>query len=99
MAVRPKIRRKKRRVIVYSTPTCSYCNMAKQYFDRHKVSYRDVDVSHDQAAAQELARRTGQMGVPVIDINGKLVVGFNKPKINKLLNIKRVRLFLLTFLR
>ena len=87
MAVRPKIRRKKRRVIVYSTPTCSYCNMAKQYFDRHKVSYRDVDVSQDQAAAQELVRRTGQMGVPVIDVNGKLVVGFNKPKINKLLNI------------
>lgn len=87
MAVRPKIRRKKRRVLVYSTPTCSYCNMAKQYFDRHKVSYRDVDVSQDQAAARQLVRRTGQMGVPVIDINGSLVVGFDRHKIDRLLNI------------
>jgi glutaredoxin-like YruB-family protein len=79
---------KRNRVIVFSTPTCSYCNMAKQYFRRNKIRFKDVDVSRDEAAARDLVRRTGQMGVPVIDINGKLIVGFDKPQINRLLDIK-----------
>jgi len=79
--------KKKNRVIVFSTPTCSYCNMAKQYFRRNKIRFKDVDVSRDPAAARDLVRRTGQMGVPVIDINGKLIVGFDKPQINRLLDI------------
>jgi glutaredoxin len=62
--------------------------MAKQYFRRNKIRFKDVDVSRDEAAARDLVRRTGQMGVPVIDINGKLIVGFDKPQINQLLDIK-----------
>jgi glutaredoxin-like YruB-family protein len=85
---RKEQKKKKNRVIVFSTPTCSYCNMAKQYFRRNKIRFKDVDVSRDQAAARDLVRRTGQMGVPVIDINGKLIVGFDKPQINRLLDIK-----------
>jgi glutaredoxin-like YruB-family protein len=85
---RKEKKKKKNRVIVFSTPTCSYCNMAKQYFRRNKIRFKDVDVSRDQAAARDLVRRTGQMGVPVIDINGKLIVGFDKPEINRLLDIK-----------
>ena len=81
-------KKKKNRVIVFSTPTCSYCNMAKQYFRRNKIRFKDVDVSRDEAAARDLVRRTGQMGVPVIDINGRLIVGFDKPQINRLLDIK-----------
>lgn len=81
-------KKNKNRVIIFSTPTCSYCNMAKQYFRRNKIRFKDVDVSRDQAAARDLVRRTGQMGVPVIDINGKLIVGFDKPQINRLLDIK-----------
>jgi glutaredoxin-like YruB-family protein len=81
-------KKKKNRVIVFSTPTCSYCNMAKQYFRRNKIRFKDVDVSRDPAAARDLVRRTGQMGVPVIDINGKLIVGFDKPQINRLLDIR-----------
>ena len=61
--------------------------MAKQYLTSHNIRFRDVDVSQDQAAARDLVRRSGQMGVPVIDINGKLIVGFDKPKINTLLGI------------
>ncbi len=80
-------KKKKNRVIVFSTPTCSYCNMAKQYFRRNKIRFKDVDVSRDPAAARDLVRHTGQMGVPVIDINGKLIVGFDKPQINRLLDI------------
>lgn len=82
--IKPK---KKQRVIIFSTPTCGYCNMAKQYFRRHNIRFRDVDVSQDAAAARDLVRRSGQMGVPVIDINGKIIVGFDKPKINQLLGI------------
>ncbi len=83
----PKAKKRQPRVIVFSTPSCSYCNMAKVYFRRNKIKFRDVDVSKDAAAARDLQRRSGQMGVPVIDINGRLIVGFDKPKINKMLGI------------
>ena len=76
------------RVIVFSTPTCSYCNIAKRYFRDKKIKFRDVDVSRDQKAAMEMQRKTGQTGVPVIMINNRPIVGFDKPKINKLLGIK-----------
>ncbi|HPN39455.1 MAG TPA: glutaredoxin domain-containing protein [Melioribacteraceae bacterium] len=76
------------KVIVFSTPTCSYCNMAKRYFKEKNIKFTDVDVSRDQNAARDIVKRTGQTGVPVILINNKPVVGFDKPKINQLLNIK-----------
>ncbi len=76
------------RVIVFSTPTCTYCNAAKRYFREKGIQYKDVDVSRDQAAARDMVRRSGQMGVPVIDIGGKIVVGFDRPKIDKYLGIK-----------
>ncbi len=76
------------RVIVFSTPTCSFCNAAKQYFRQKGIKYSDVDVSRDPAAARDMVRRTGQMGVPVIDIGGKIVVGFDRTRINQLLGIK-----------
>ncbi len=75
------------RVIVFSTPTCSFCNAAKQYFRQKGIKFRDVDVSHDPAAARDMVRRSSQQGVPVIDIGGKIVVGFDRPKINQLLGI------------
>ncbi|RJP50114.1 MAG: NrdH-redoxin [Anaerolineaceae bacterium] len=75
------------KVIVFSTPTCSYCNMAKQYFRQKNVRFTDIDVSRDQSAARDMVRRSGQMGVPVIDIGGKIVVGFNRPKIDQMLGL------------
>jgi glutaredoxin-like YruB-family protein len=75
------------RVIVFSTPTCSFCNMAKQYFRQKGVKFKDVDVSRDTAAARDMVRRSGQQGVPVIDIGGKIVVGFDRPKIDKYLSL------------
>jgi glutaredoxin-like YruB-family protein len=80
--------KKQPRVIVFSTPTCGYCNMAKSYFRKNKIKFRDVDVSKDPVAARDMQRRSGQMGVPVIDIGGKIIVGFDKPKINDLLDLK-----------
>ena len=77
-----------KRVTVYSTPTCTWCNTIKTYFRQHKVRFTDVDVSRDQQAAEEMVRRSGQQGVPQTDINGEMIVGFNKPRINELLDIK-----------
>jgi glutaredoxin-like YruB-family protein len=76
------------KVIVFSTPTCSYCSMAKSYFREKGIKFTDIDVSRDQSAARDMVRRSGQMGVPVIDIGGKIVVGFNRPQVNALLGIK-----------
>jgi len=76
------------RVIVFSTPTCTYCNAAKQYFRQRGVSFKDVDVSRDQAAARDMVRRSGQQGVPVIQIGSKIVVGFDRPKIDRLLGLR-----------
>ncbi|MCW9066788.1 MAG: glutathione S-transferase N-terminal domain-containing protein [Ignavibacteriaceae bacterium] len=76
------------KVIVFSTPTCAYCNQAKRYFQEKNIRFTDVDVSRDQSAARDMMRRTGQMGVPVILINNKPIVGFDRPKINQILNIK-----------
>lgn len=74
-------------VKVYSTPTCPYCIRAKQFLKENAVSFRDIDVSSDQDAAQEMIKRSGQMGVPVIDIDGELIVGFDKEKIKRTLGI------------
>ena len=76
------------KVLVFSTPTCTYCNLAKKYFREKGVKFTDIDVSRDQAAARDMVRRSGQMGVPVIDIGGRIIVGFDRPKINSLLGIK-----------
>ncbi len=76
-------------VVVYSTPTCSWCNTLKGYLNKHHIRYRDVDVSRDQHAAEALVRRSGQQGVPQTEIEGRFVVGFDKQKINTLLGINR----------
>lgn len=76
------------KVIIFTTPTCSFCRAAKQYFNEKRVRYTEVDVERDQRATQDMMRRTGQMGVPVILINNRPIVGFDRPKINQLLGIK-----------
>jgi glutaredoxin-like YruB-family protein len=71
---------------VYSTPTCPYCVKAKEYFKGKNLSYEDYDVSVDREKAKEMIERSGQRGVPVIDIDGNVIVGFDKPKIDELIN-------------
>lgn len=68
---------------VYSTPTCPYCHMLKEFLRERKVEFRDVDVSRDHEAAHEMIEKSGQMGVPQIEINGKIIVGFDKGAIEK----------------
>lgn len=72
-------------VKVYSTPTCPWCTMAKKYFEEKNVAFEDIDVSKDRTAAAEMVNKSGQRGVPVIDINGNIIVGFDKERIESLL--------------
>jgi len=74
--------------IVYSTPTCPWCHKVKDFLKQNKIQFEDVDVSTDRAKAMEMVDKSGQMGVPVIDINGEIIVGFDKDKISQLLDIK-----------
>lgn len=79
--------KKPKRVTVYSTPSCSWCNTLKAWLKRNGIPYRDVDVSRDENAARDLVNRTGQQGVPQTDINGQIVVGFNEARLKQLLEI------------
>ena len=76
-----------KKVKVYSTPTCPFCIRAKQFLKESAVSFEDIDVSMNHEATQEMIKRSGQMGVPVIDIEGDLIVGFDKEKIKKTLGL------------
>ena len=75
------------KVMVYSTNACPYCVRVKQFLKENSIEFADVDVSADQAAAQEMIKKSGQMGVPVLDINGEIVVGFDQEKISQLLGL------------
>ncbi|MEK6615043.1 MAG: glutaredoxin domain-containing protein [Bacteroidota bacterium] len=74
-------------VILYSSPTCHYCHMAKDFFAEHNILYTEKDVASDSEARKEAIQKSRQMGVPVIDIDGEIVVGFAKLRLEKLLDI------------
>ena len=76
-----------KKVKVYSTPTCPYCIKAKKFLDENNVNYENKDVSADQSAAKEMTEKSGQMGVPVIDIEGEIIVGFDRDAIAKALEL------------
>lgn len=80
-------KKKQPRVILFTTPSCTYCRQAKKYLRQRSIRFKDVDVSRDSAAARDMVKRSGQQGVPVIDIGGKVIVGFDRPKIDKLLEL------------
>jgi len=75
-------------VKVYSTPTCPYCHLAKEFLKANKVAFKDIDVSRDSKAAQEMIKKSGQSGVPVLEIDGQIIIGFDKEKIKKALKLK-----------
>ncbi len=72
---------------IYSTPTCVYCKMAKDYFAKNNVHYKEFNVAEDDNARDEMVHKSGQLGVPVIDIDGNIFVGFDKEGIAKALNL------------
>jgi len=75
------------KVKVYSTPTCPYCVTLKEFLKANDIELEDIDVSQDMEAQKDMVERSGQMGVPVVDIDGEMVFGFDRERISKLLNI------------
>ncbi len=76
------------KVVIYSTPTCGYCHMAKEFFKEHKIKYTEHDVASDEAKRDEMIEKSGQMGVPVIFVDEEMVIGFDEPRLSELLGIK-----------
>jgi len=77
------------KVKVYSTPTCPWCHKVKEWLTEHKIEFEEIDVSIDMDSAKEMVEKTGQMGVPVIEIDGKYVLGFDVNKLKQLLKIEK----------
>lgn len=77
----------RKNVTVYTTPTCSWCTTVKRHLQENGIQYREVNVAADQKAAEEMVRKSGQQGVPQTEINGQIIVGFDKTRINSLLGI------------
>lgn len=75
------------KITIYTTSTCVYCKMAKAFFKENNISYEEKDVGVDTKAREEMIQKSGQLGVPVIEIDGKVGVGFNKEKLTKILNL------------
>lgn len=74
-------------VSIYSSPTCHFCHLAKDFFTKHNIQFTDYDVAIDPSVIQEAIEKSGQMGVPVIDVDGNIIVGFDEPKLRELLGI------------
>ena len=74
-----------KKVRVYSTPTCPWCLRAKNFLDAKKIKFEDINVAEDDKAREEMIKKSGQMGVPVLDINGEIIVGFDEDAINRAL--------------
>ncbi len=72
---------------IYSTPTCVYCKTLKGYFKKNDIDFEDIDISKDESQLQKMIKDSGQMTVPVVDIDGEIIVGFDKEKIDRLLKI------------
>jgi len=79
---------KSKQVIVYTTPSCSWCTTLKTYLDQNQIRYREINVAADTTAAEAMVRKSGQQGVPQTEINSQMIVGFDKARINQLLEIK-----------
>lgn len=77
-----------KKVKIYTTSTCPFCHQLKRFLEENKISYENIDVTQDQKVAEEMVKKSGQMGVPVSEINGDIVIGFDREKIKKLLGIK-----------
>jgi glutaredoxin-like YruB-family protein len=77
-----------KKVVMYSTPTCHYCNLAKEFFDDYNIKYEVFNVQTDLEKRKEMLEKSGQMGVPVIVIDDELILGFDEERIRELLDIK-----------
>lgn len=75
-------------VIIYSTPACMYCQLAKDWFKKNEIAYTEYDVSVDAGKREEMMEKTGSMAVPVIEVDEEIIIGFDKNRLSQLLEIK-----------
>ena len=78
----------KHKVIIYTTSTCTFCKQAKAFFKEHNIDYKEIDVGKNQKAAEEMVEKSGQMGVPVIEVDDAIIIGFDRDALIKELDIK-----------
>jgi glutaredoxin 3 len=76
-----------KQVTIYSTPTCHFCHAAKEFFGENNITFTEYNVASDLTKRQEMIQKSGQMGVPVIDVGGELVVGFDEDRLRELLGV------------
>ncbi len=76
------------KVLIYTTPTCPWCKRAKQFFQQNGVTYQELDVAADIPARQDMVKKSGQLGVPVIDIDGDIIIGYDEPRLREKLKSK-----------
>ncbi|MBI2451715.1 glutaredoxin family protein [Candidatus Pacearchaeota archaeon] len=76
------------KIIIYGTDSCPWCHKAREFMKEHKIKFTDKNVGEDQKAAAEMIKKSGQQGVPVIDVDGEIIVGFDEERIRSLLKIK-----------
>ncbi len=74
-------------VTVYTTPTCPHCRSVKHYLKERRIPFTEVDVTKSEAGLKALQRKSGQTGVPVVDVNGTVVIGFNRPRLDRALGV------------
>jgi glutaredoxin 3 len=77
-------------VVIYSASWCAFCHMAKQYLNGLKVPFKEIDVEHNHEAARELVEKTGQAGIPVVEIGGETIIGFDRPRIDLALRANKL---------
>ncbi|MDP3762648.1 MAG: glutaredoxin domain-containing protein [bacterium] len=75
-------------VKIYTTPSCVYCRMTKQFFEKNNIKYQEFNVASDTQAREEMVQKSGQLGVPVTLVDGEIVVGFDQERLSKLLGVK-----------
>jgi glutaredoxin-like YruB-family protein len=78
---------KNTKITIYTTPTCIYCKLTKEFFKQNDIKFKEYNVAKDLKKAKEMIEKSGQQGVPVIDINGKIIIGFNKNELKEALNL------------
>jgi len=76
-------------VKIYSTPTCPWCLKTKEFLKENKIKFKDIDVSKNSKAAEEMVKKSGQMGTPVLDIDGKIIIGFDEEELRKTLKLNK----------
>ncbi len=78
-------------IIVYTTPSCPYCLQLKDFLEKNKIEYKEIDLGNNQKLAEKIVKKSGQMAVPITEIDGEIIVGFDKEKLGKKLNLKKDR--------